>query len=240
MGSPLCVMAQNETANEPSTKLLLGIGTNDVLDTYLSPYSYKGTRGDITVEKQYDHTMHRTNVFFGVEQNPAKNVDEYDFGLSYALAHHFSLLKTDEWTIKAGPMGLARLGCIYNERNGNNPAQAKASLMAHLSAAATYTFYIREMPYAMELSFDVPVLGIAYSPQFGQSYYEEFSRGHYDHNCVLAHTFNTPSLTCRALFDIPIGRKHCYLGYNGYFYQTKYNNLRYHAYTHSVVIGIKL
>lgn len=240
MGCQLTASAQDVQTPRSTTRLLCDVGSYNVLDTYLSPYSYKGGKFGVTLEKVYNHTVHRTHLFFGSLQNPAKNVDEYDMGLSYSLAHHFTLLHTDSWTVKAGPMGQVRLGCLYNDRNGNNPAQAKASLMAHASAAATYSFDLLGKRLAVEGTVDFPLIGLAYSPQFGQSYYEEFVGGHYDHNCVVAHTFNTPSVEYRLLVDIPVKKTSLYLGYNGYVYQTTYNHLRYHAYAHSLLVGIKL
>lgn len=240
IGCTLGAQAQDVTTDKPVTRFLFNTGSFNVLDTYLSPYSYKGQRLGLTLEKQYNHTVHRTHIYYGWLKNPAKNTDEFDAGLSYSLAHHFQILSSGNWTLKAGPMGQARLGCLYNRRNGNNPAQAKASLMAHASAAATYFFRLRGEEWKVEGTLDVPVIGLAYSPQFGQSYYEEFAGGHYDHNCVLAHTFNTPSVEYRLLLGFPVRHARCYLGYNGQIYQTKYNNLRYHAYAHSLVVGIKL
>ncbi len=240
MFCPLTASAQDGTADSPTTRLLLGVGSHDVLDTYLSPYSYKGEKFGVTLEKRYSHTMHRTHIFFGCMKNPAKNTDEFDAGLTYSLAHHFRLIQSGNWTVQAGPMGQVRLGCLYNRRNGNNPAQAKVSLMAHASAAAAYSFNLRDKEWTVEGTVDVPVIGLAFSPQFGQSYYEVLVGGDYDHNCVPAHTFNTPSVEYRLLLDFPLGHSRCYLGYNGQIHQTTYNNLRYHAYTHSVVVGIKL
>lgn len=239
-GFQLRALAQSDSPEYPTTILMIGVGSDNILDTYLSPYSYTGTRGDLIVEKQYEHTVHRIRAYFGRTENPGNNVYDYDFGLMYGLTHHFSLLHTDRWTLKAGPMGQLLLGCAYNDRNGNNPAQAKASLMAHLSSLVTYGFSIKNKPCALEFAFDVPVVGLAYSPQFGQSYYEEFSLGHYDNNCVFANTINTPSVNYRLLFCFPLGSTRFCVGYNGFVYQTKYNKLRYHAYVHSFVIGVNI
>ncbi len=238
--SRFCTLAQTDGTGRSATRLMVGVGSDNVLDTYLSPYSYTGMRGDLIVEKQYEHTMHRTRAHFGRTENPGNNVYDYDFGVMYSLAHHFRLLHSGGWTLKAGPMGQLILGCVYNDRNGNNPAQAKVSLMAHVSSLVAYGFNISNKPCALEFAIDVPVVGLAYSPQFGQSYYEEFSLGHYDNNCVFANTVNTPSVDYRLLFCFPIGSTRLSVGYNGFVYQTKYNKLRYHAYVHSFIIGIDI
>ena len=229
---PMCLMAQEK--QESTTRLFVGGGWADVLDTYLSPYSYKGSVFNLTIEKQYEHTMHRTSLHMSLLDNPAGNVNEYEFGMAYGIAHHFQLMKKGAFNLKAGPLGHMYVGGIYNERNGNNPGQAKLSLMLDASALATYDFHLLHKDFQLEYSIDIPFFGLAYSPQFGQSYYEEFVLGNYDHNCVIAHPFNTPSLRQRLVVDFKLGRRGClYWGYNGEMFQTKYNGLRHHSYLHS-------
>lgn len=236
---PMCLTAQDK--QESTARLFVGGGFANVMDTYLSPYSYKGFRAQLTIERQYEHTMHRTTIHVSPLENMAGNVYEYDFGVAYGVAHHFPMLKTGAFNIKAGPMGHMYLGCIYNERNGNNPAQAKLSLMLDASALATYDFRLGRKDFQLEYSLDIPFIGLAYSPQFGQSYYEEFVLGNYDHNCVFAHPFNTPSLRQRLVIDFKLKNQGClYLGYDGELFQTKYNGLRHHSYSHSIIMGIKL
>ncbi len=236
---PMCLKAQE--TQESTTRLFVGGGWANVLDTYLSPYAYKGGTVKMMIERQYEHTMHRTSLHVSGLENPAGNVNEYDFGVAYGVAHHFQLLQNGAFRVKAGPMGHFYLGCIYNERNGNNPAQAKLALMLDASALATYDFRLFRKDFQLEYSLDIPFIGFAYSPQFGQSYYEEFSLGNYDHNCVFAHPFNTPSLRQRLVIDFKFNRGRClYLGYDNELYQTKYNELRHHSYSHSIILGIKL
>ena len=236
----LAINAQHEESVTPTRRLMLGVGSADVMDTYLSPYSYKGTRLSLSVESHYPHTMHRLAVHGAAMENMAGNVNEYDAAISYALAHHFDLSSIGRFNLKAGPMGQVYAGCIYNERNGNNPAQAKLSAMCCASAVASYTFDIKGRHIGVEYSISIPVLGLAYSPQFGQSYYEEFVLGQSDHNCVIAHTFNTPALRHRLLLDFPLKRTSVYVGYEGVADQSKYNNLRYHSYSHSFTFGFRL
>lgn len=236
---PTCLMAQEK--QESTTRLFVGGGWANVMDTYLSPYSYKGFRAELLIERQYEHTMHRTTVHASPLENPAGNVNEYDFGVSYGVAHHYQMLKKGPFNLKAGPMGYMYLGCIYNERNGNNPAQAKLSLMLDASVLATYDFRLWRKDFQLEYALDIPCIGLAYSPQFGQSYYEEFVLGNYDHNCVFAHPLNTPSMRQRLVIDFKLKNRKClYLGYDSELYQTKYNELRHHSYSHSIILGIKL
>lgn len=233
--------AQNaDSLSAPVSRMLVGIGHADLLDTYLSPYSYTGTRADIILEKRYTHTLHRFELHGSATTNPAGNVDEYEAALSYSLSHLYPVLTRGRFCLAAGPMGSIYAGGIYNERNGNNPAQAKLSLMGKGAAVARYGFDWLHRTFTVEYMAEFPILGFAYSPQFGQSYYEEFTLGNYDHNCVVAHPFNTPSYTHHLLLEVPVRRSVFYFGYRGVTDQTRYNHLRYHSYNHSLLIGFKL
>lgn len=224
----------------PVSRMLVGVGHTDVLDTYLSPYSYDGIRLDLVFDKRYTHTLHRFELHGSATENPAGNVNEYEGGVAYSVAHLYALWSAERFSISAGPMGTVYAGCIYNERNGNNPAQAKLSLLSKCAAVARYGFDWLNRTFTIEYMAELPILGLAYSPQFGQSYYEEFSLGNYDHNCVFAHTLNTPSFTHHLLLEVPLRKSAIYFGYKGVTDQSKYNHLRYHSYNHSLLIGLKL
>ena len=236
-----CVWAQDEDLC--GKRLMLGIGSANVMDTYLSPYSYK--HNDIRLDVIYED-LHREKRHDGLGihaaamDNPARNVREYDFGLYFQMKFNLLRRHIGVFDVKAGPMGNLYVGCLYNERNGNNPAQARLSLMADLAARVTYDFSMWKKAFQLEYSLDVPFVGLAYSPQFGQSYYEQFVLGDYDHNCVFAHFLNTPSLRHRLLLNFPLMGKRWFVGYNGVIDQSKYNGLRYHSYNHSFLIGWKL
>lgn len=238
----ICTAKAQTSDTQPKhvSRMLLGIGHTDVMDTYLSPYSYKGTRIDLVFDKRYSHTLHRIELHGAATENPAGNVNEYEGGAAYSVVHLYDVFAKGRFCLNIGPMGSAYAGCIYNERNGNNPAQAKVSLMGKCAAVAQYEFDWLHRTMKVEYMAELPLLGIAYSPQFGQSYYEEFALRNYDHNCVVAHTFNTPSLTHHLLMEVPVCKSTIYFGYRGVIDQSKYNNLRYHSYNHSLLIGLKL
>lgn len=218
----------------------LGYGSANVMDTYLSPYSYKGVGMSLTREVQYDHTLHNLTLAASMTESLAGNVNEYAGNLRYSIAHQFGIIKSNCLSIKAGPMGTAQFGGIYNERNGNNPANAHASIMADLSARVDYTLRLFGKVFPLQYTLAVPFAGIAYSPNFGQAYYEEFILGNSDHNIKFAYIGNTPSLRHRITAAIPIGEYFIRIGYEGDYGQSTYNNLRYHNYTHNFVIGFQM
>ena len=231
---PMCLAAQEKA--ESSARLLVGGGWADVLDTYLSPYSYKGGTLGLTIERQYEHTMHRTSLHGSFIENPAGNVNEYDFGVAYGLAHHFQLLKRGAFSVKAGPMGHIYAGCLYNERNGNNPAQGRLSFDLSASAGGAWSFHLRRRLLIARYQADMPLLGCMFSPQYGQSYYE-LSKGDRDHNVCFAWPGNAPSLRQMLSLDIPFRRFGLRLSYLSDVRQSRVNHIKVHDISRSFMLG---
>ena len=119
----------------------------------------------------------------------------------------------------------------------NNPAQARLSLNLMPAAIATYHFPLFGKQFALRYELNVPLVGVMFSPNYGQSYYEIFSRGNYDHNIVCTSPFSAPQLYHHLTFDFRLWRTTFRVGYLGEYRQMKANNLKYHQYTHSITLG---
>lgn len=139
--------------------------------------------------------------------------------------------------LKAGGLADGTFGFLYNTRNSNNPAQARASLSIDPSVIATWNFMIKNRPFAMRYEVAMPLMGIAFSPNYGQSYYEIFSRGNYDHNVVFTSPFSGAQLHQLIALDFRLWRTTFTIGYLGDIRQMDANNLKYHQYTHCILIG---
>lgn len=228
----------------------LGFGTSNVLDSYLSPYSYKG------VELRFLHEYIRPtklmdervvfqslwDVNVSVLKNKPGNVNEYAGGIRYSAAWMYSLTSasntTSPVTILAGLQPSAYLGGIYNSRNGNNPAQLKTDLMIDATASVQYNLHLFRKTLPLRYQLTVPLIGMAYSPNYGQSYYEEFMLGNYDHNICFAHIANMPSMRHLLTLDIPIRNKYLRVGWYGAFNQARLNGLKYHSYSNDFILGL--
>ena len=77
-----------------------------------------------------------------------------------------------------------------------------------------------------------------FSPNYGQSYYEIFSRGDYDHNIVCTYLGNAPALKQLLTLDFTLWKTTFRVGYLGDYQQANVNNLKYHSYSNSLVIGL--
>ena len=230
----LCAFAQDED-KEPRTDIthttMLGVGPTQILDTYISPEHYNG------IELRFiDHTQRRktssplrsdaaaapanyrrwstdiTHQAYISFTSPRSDDNDNMAGL-YTLTigkhRHWDLLG-NRLHLKAGAAAEAGIGFLYNTRNGNNPAQLRLGLNIAPSASASYDF----------------------------TAYEIFTRGNYDHNVVLSHPFNTPSMRHALTLQLHLKKVSLRLGYLGDYQQADVNNLKYHNYSHLVVFGI--
>lgn len=226
--------------NEKVKSMYMTIGSSNELDTYLSPYCYKGKRVGFTYERIGKHVFFDGSLAVAWMNNPAGNVKEYGGDLRWRYAYMYDVLKMKNFMVKVGPMGVLNTGVLYNERNGNNPAQAKVSLMADFSALIQYKLHVGRMAFPLRYHVDVPFVGVAFSPNYGQSYYEIFILNNTDHNAVFAYFGNTPSLRHKFTVDVPVADRYITLGYMGVYDQSLYNHLRYHNYSHNFIIGFCL
>lgn len=222
----------------------IAVGGANVLDTYLSPLEYKGT--DVRFissvlrtracewDLQYNH---EGNISF--THNPADNANtmsgHYDF--AFAMMHRWELMQ-GKLTLRAGGLADFNIGFAYNMRNSaNNPAQGYASLAIGTAGMATYNLKIGRKVYPITYDVKLPLIGMMFSPAFGQSYYEIFNQGDYDHN-VQCFTVGTPSIRQQLSVDIPVSQSVAVrAGYLCDIRQATPNNLKQHTYINSFLIG---
>jgi len=159
---------------------MLGWGFSRVYDTYLSPLDYSGNNIVFLSEQLKMTNIANGNIVslssysidYSWTKNPSETASFYSGLLEYDYGFLFKFPLTDNFRIFAGPQADVLLGFIYNNRNGNNPATGKFHLDLRVSAMASYTFKIKSRTVLLRYCFAMPVVGMMYSPDFGQSYYE--------------------------------------------------------------------
>lgn len=247
--SALTAQAQDEAPFvEKTSTNMIGVGVTEVLDTYLSPEKYKGTEiryafhsnKPLKWGKYLTQTMIHQG-YFANTHNRANNNDELVGGYNFQFHVRHNWRPVNNLLVAVGGGPDLNIGYVYNTRNSNNPAQLKASLNLAPSAMIRYDFNSR--PFAFRLGYEVmsPLVGVMFSPNYGQSYYEIFNEGNKDHNFVFTSMFNAPSM--RHMLSIDIRPKRwsktwIRLGYLGDYQQAKVNNLKYHDYSHLFVLGL--
>lgn len=225
---------------------MIGFGTTRVLDTYLSEEHFKGAGLSLltTIERQREGS--RWSTLMEHEANLSSVTDRAESQKELEGAYNFYWGRLYNWQIfdgklkiQAGGLANASLGIIYNPGNSNNPAQGRAHLNIMPTATASYGFHLFHHKFSARYELSLPLCGITFSPNYGQSYYEIFSRGNYDHNVVPNTFVSAPEWRQLLTVDATLSRSLTLrIGYLGNMQQHKVNNLRQHIYTHRLLIGI--
>ncbi|MBQ8050539.1 MAG: DUF3316 domain-containing protein [Bacteroidaceae bacterium] len=243
---PLPIMGEGAGERVSTHATLFGIGHVNHLDTYLSPLEYQGPQLTYLHETfrpllRNEHIVFQTTTQgeFSYSKNEAETAHylggsiRYDFG----WGRRWCDILLPGLDLTAGGLAGGTLGFLYNNRNTNNPAQARADLRLSAAFRADYCFHIRKQTLALHYQAHLPLLGMAFSPQYGQSYYDLFDQGNYDHNLVCTYPGNALSLRQLLTLDIPIRRSTLRLGYLSDLRQLKVNGIRQHQYGRSFIIG---
>ena len=187
---------------------MIGIGPSRILDTYISQEKYSGVgitylyiragkkpnkRWQNNIEHEVDLSKTRDrshttsmlegnyNLYWGRVATVASMTSRSSMTSRTSMA---SISSQNCFQLQAGLAANVNLGFLYDMSTSNNPAQARFALNLMPTAIATYAFNIRQQRFSLRYELNLPLVGLMFSPNYGQSYYEIFSRGNYDHNIV--------------------------------------------------------
>lgn len=221
---------------------MLGLGFTNRLDTYLSAEEYTGSELRFVSQTVRENgsrisraVNHQANI--AKMNNSAGNGSEIGALYSFAYDCNYLLLRR-QLEIRAGVGLESSLGFLYNTRNTNNIAQAYLAANLQAGIIAAYSFRLLNLPMEARWEAHFPLGGLMFSPNYGQSYYEIFSRGNYDRNIVPTTVFSTPSLRQQLTLDFTVARTTVRLGYMTDIRQSSVNGLKQHAWSHLFLVGI--
>lgn len=233
-------------AREVVRSLMAGGGFAHMLDTYLSPLEYTGEGACMLFENlRMTHlrgkpwlSQHQVQLDYSYTHNPSRSAYMHSGMVLYAYSLQRPFRLAPFLTGYVGPEVEASAGVVYNHRNSNNPAQAKAFLSVGATARLAAACRVGRLPLRVGWQVHLPLVGIAFSPHYGESYYEMFSLGEGGwHNVVMTSLHNRPSLRQLLILDVPLGRGIGRVGYLADFRQSRLHHLKYHSWTHSFLIG---
>lgn len=194
-------------------------------------------------------TIVQNQVSLSLSEDRDENKSMMEATYNLLVGRYCSLVGRPSATfhIQAGALANATLGCLYNTRNGNNPVQARIGLQLMPSGIATWHFRLFKSKNessgtgraSLRYEVDVPLVGLAFSPNYGQSYFEIFAKDNYDHNIVPTTFVSAPYFRQQLTFSCAVSRKlTLQLGYLGDYQQLQVNNLKQHVYAHRMMIGV--
>lgn len=248
----LSIAAQSEEGNEiprsTNESTMIGIGSYNLRDTYLSPstrINYTGWMARVLNERLkivplMDYRVSRQqiiNVEFGSTHNGAETANEYAGFADYSLGYHYRMKPLPGLQLLTGASARLMGGFIYNTRNSNNPVSGKADFDLNLSAMAIYGLKIKNFPLTFRYQMEIPFAGVLFSVHKGQPYYF-LSQGDTKGIVRVSSFHNKFVMKNYFTVDIPIANFTIRTGYLNSMYRTDVNGIKTHVLSNAFMIGI--
>lgn len=247
---PATLLAQRESTT------VIGFGNRSQWDTYLSDERYHGSALTLITQKNrpthwfdrrlyVQHTTQGDLAYCAPRSDKHKSISGF-FHWQVAWQYHLlgqnttalSSATGNQWELNIGPALQTNLGIVYNTLGGNNPASARASIHVAASAQARRHFHLSRHRFTATLQADIPLSGIMFSPEYGESYYEISSNNSYSHNICYANPFKALQADVSLSVDWHLKPTTSFrLGYGGQFRQSDVNNIKTQDFSHYLLIG---
>ncbi|WP_078063530.1 DUF3316 domain-containing protein [Bacteroides ihuae] len=224
---------------------MYGVGFANVYDTYLSPQEYVGTdfrisRETMRMTKLFDGNVSVQNFFqanISYTHNKVDNNNTFAGLVNWNYGLHYQFRITDNFKLLAGGLADLNGGFVYNLRNTNNPASARAYINLDASGMAIWHLKIKNYPIVLRYQANIPVIGVMFSPNYGQSYYEIFTLGNSSGVVQFTSLHNQPSIRQMLSVDCPIGSSKVRFSYLWDMQQSRVNQINTHTYGHVFMVG---
>lgn len=223
----------------------IGIGSSHLADTYLTPLKYGGWSTSIDYERMQDtrwwpgkwEMRLRLGLSLDHTENPARNATMW----GARLRGSWGMMR--RWTIPCGihlavgPALTVEGGCLYNDRNSNNPASAKGAVTADVIGYVAYDVKLWRLPVTLRWQPETAVLGAFFSPKYDELYYEIYLGNHSGlvHPAWWGNRFRFDNLVTA---DLHLGSTSIRVGYECGWMSSHVSNLTTRMITHRFVIGV--
>ncbi len=238
---------EDEAIRPVASAYMLEIGSSRVADTYLSPITYRGWSAAFAYERMQamkfnpDRWVMQLDLRAEIDRgrNRADNASTWrlDLGAKWGMMRRWTDIFVPRLTLALGGSTGIEGGCIYNPRNGNNPASAKLAWTVNLTGYATYNLHVGPLKTTLRYQPTLPLLGAFFSPEYDELYYEIYLGNH----SGLAHFAwpgNRFAMTNLLTADLHLGNTVVRVGYRNLIYSSKINHLVTNITTHAFVFGL--
>ncbi|MEG1587062.1 MAG: DUF3316 domain-containing protein [Bacteroidales bacterium] len=229
-----------------TSSTMLGIGSSDVLDTYLTPLDYSGFHLSLLNERMQVArfgagkwvNQQKIWVEYSSNDNSAQNGLVATGFLGYSWGTNWKQKLAPGLVVMAGPYVAAETGFIYNLRNGNNPASAKLSVETGAAVMGVYQLNLfPKFPITLRYQASMPVMSVFFSPHYEQSYYEIFSLGNTDGIVRFGSFHNRFDMNNYFTVDLPVGAMNLRIGFLNKIHNTHVNDIKTRRISNSFLIG---
>lgn len=236
-GSLTC--AASDIVRPTESTWMAEAGSSHLADTYLSPVKYSGSHFGLSYSSRRLSarpglsTGWDVSVSFDRAKNPAGNATMLGGRVegSWQMTRRYTLSRGIQ--LGVGGYASAELGALYLRRNGNNPAQAVASVTIGPQVFAQWS----RSRYTLRLEATSPLAGAFFCPDYGELYYE-ISLGNRSGLTHFAWPGSFRRIKSLLSLDINLGNATLRLGYRLDATSSRANHITSRRVEHSAVVGI--
>ena len=182
--------------------------------------------------------MH-AGIEYGNLQNVPGNHTEHMLMVDYrwGMMRRWSDVIAPKLQVAVGGSTQLRGGVIYKPSNSNNVVAAKIQWAVSATAMASYRWQVAKMPVVISYQATLPVAGVFFSPEYGETYYEIYlgNRSGLVHLGWWGTRFD---MTNALMADMHLGRTVLRVGYRNSIERSWVNNIDSQIVTHMAVIGV--
>lgn len=247
----------------------LGVGGLILRDDYLSPLNYGGFSlqysqessqlryryaddeggfrplqsliGNSPREAKADWLSQRHFVVsLGQSENPAGNATISRLQARLSGSRQYILHRGKWGQLSLGPSYTIGAGGLYSSRNGNNPATLNLDLGLGLAWTYSYRLPSERFPMLLRLSSRTDVLGMQFSQNYGESYYELYYLSEaFSKRIHFTYPSKVWGQELRLAIDLPFFDRTIYtLGYQLQYRSSQVSKLYRSSQEHSISLGI--
>lgn len=238
-------------AGEPlrpvTTAWTVEAGSAHLTDSYLSPLHYSGQAYGLGWERfqamRFDPRRWvmrlEGNASVADTENPARNATMWDLScrLSWGMMRRWQL--PHGLTLALGGSTGIDAGALVLRRNSNNPASVKAAWTVNLTGMALWRCRLAGRGVTLRWQPTLPLLGLFFSPQYGELYYEMYL-GDRSGLVHVAWPGSRAAMENLVTADWRLGATALRLGYRGTMLTSEAGGLVTRRFVHMFILGVSL